>query len=224
VSVAVKASELLRPGLLDGVSVLCGGRAGDSLGLTIQSACAALGAQVSIVESIDARLPGGAGAAIDETSCEAAMDSAVAVALTELGGIDLLVVGAGSMFIAQSVQDQQAICAGARSSLRACVQGAWNLTRAVVTLAFLPGGRGRILYMAPTAAAGEHAGAARAGLENLARTLSIEWARHGIRALTIAPAEDTPEDELAALAAYLASPAGDYFSGCLLDLTGPGAG
>ena len=151
------------------------------------------------------------------------MDSAVAAALAELGGLDLLVVDAGSLLVAGPAQQEDAIRAGARSSLRACLQGAWNLTRAAVTLAFLPAGRGgRILYVAPTAAAGEHAGAACAGLENLARTLSIEWARHGICALTIASAADTSEDELAALAAYLASPAGDYFSGCLLDLTGPG--
>ena len=62
--------------------------------------------------------------------------------------------------------------------------------------------------------------AARAGLENLARTLSIEWSRHAITTVAIAPAPDTDAGELAALCAYLASPAGAYFSGCLL---APGA-
>ena len=73
----------------------------------------------------------------------------------------------------------------------------------------------------PRPDAGEHAPAACAGLENLARTLSIEWARHGITTVTIAPGAETPAGEVAALTAYLASPAGAYFSGCLLDLRGP---
>ena len=65
-----------------------------------------------------------------------------------------------------------------------------------------------------------YADAARAGLENLARTLSIEWARYGITTVAIAPGEKTAASEVAALIAYLASPAGAYFSGCLLDLRG----
>ena len=87
--------------------------------------------------------------------------------------------------------------------------------------AFLPDSRGgRIVYIAPRSDAGEHADAACAGLENLARTLSIEWARHGITAVAIAPGLASAA-EIAALTAYLASPAGAYFSGCLLDLRGP---
>ncbi len=141
------------------------------------------------------------------------------------------------------------------AALRACMDAAWNVTRAVVNHAFMPaaergagpsaeqsggpsaaqpggpsaeqsGGssgarpKGRIVYLAPSPDAGEHAGAARAGLENLARTLSIEWARHGITTVTIAPGTATAAGEVAALVAYLASPAGAYFSGCLLDLRG----
>ena len=73
---------------------------------------------------------------------------------------------------------------------------------------------------APPADASEHSDAARAGLENLSRTLSIEWSRHGVTAVTIAPGATTAGSEVAALAAFLASPAGAYFSGCLLDLRG----
>ena len=56
--------------------------------------------------------------------------------------------------------------------------------------------------------------AARAGLENLARTLSIEWARHGIRTAALQPGRETDPDEVAELTAFLASRAGDYYSGC----------
>jgi len=107
-----------------------------------------------------------------------------------------------------------------RRALLDCLDASWNLTRVLAAAAFLaPGRPGRIVYVAPAAEAGAHADAARAGLENLARTLSIEWARHAITTVAIAPGGG-PEaaGEVAALSAYLASPAGAYFSGCLLDL------
>jgi citronellol/citronellal dehydrogenase len=91
-----------------------------------------------------------------------------------------------------------------------------------------------------------HSSAARAAVENLTRVLSIEWARFGIRLTAVAPgpmATETlrtkypkpvvegvagtvplqrlgSEEEFAWLVAYLASPAGDYFSGAVLTLDG----
>ena len=82
-------------------------------------------------------------------------------------------------------------------------------------------GGGLAVLIAPPPGAGEHADAAAAGLENLARTLSIEWARFATRAVTVAPGDATGPGELAVLVAYLASPAGAYYSGCLLDLRSP---
>jgi NAD(P)-dependent dehydrogenase (short-subunit alcohol dehydrogenase family) len=63
-----------------------------------------------------------------------------------------------------------------------------------------------------------HTEAARAGLENMARTLSIEWARRGIRPVAITPGQTTSPAEIAELVAFLASPAGAYYSGCRFDL------
>jgi NAD(P)-dependent dehydrogenase (short-subunit alcohol dehydrogenase family) len=63
-----------------------------------------------------------------------------------------------------------------------------------------------------------HAEAARAGLENMARTLSIEWARRGIRPVAITPGATTSPAEIAELVAFLASPAGAYYSGCRFEL------
>lgn len=145
------------------------------------------------------------------------MDSAIANVVREAGRIDLLVVDGAGLFA-------HAIAHGGdgHAALRACVDAAWNATRAVVNGAFLPASEGgRVVYLAPAPDAGEHAPAACAGLENLARTLSIEWARHRITTVTIAPGAQTPAGEVAALTAYLACPAGAYFSGCLLDLRGP---
>jgi NAD(P)-dependent dehydrogenase (short-subunit alcohol dehydrogenase family) len=91
-----------------------------------------------------------------------------------------------------------------------------------------------------------HSSAARAAVENLTRVLSIEWARFGIRLTALAAGHfDTEtlrtkypqqvvegvagtvplgrlgtEEEFAWLVAYLATPAGDYFSGAVLTLDG----
>jgi NAD(P)-dependent dehydrogenase (short-subunit alcohol dehydrogenase family) len=125
----------------------------------------------------------------------------------EPGDFDLLVVDVAALFVA--------------GGLSACLEGAWEATAEVVNGAFLPAGHGgRIVYLAPAPGAGEQAEAARAGLENLARTLSVEWARHAITVVTIALGDSAASGEAATLVAYLASPAGAYFSGCQLDLRG----
>jgi NAD(P)-dependent dehydrogenase (short-subunit alcohol dehydrogenase family) len=193
----MNAAELLRPGLLQGTSLLLAGPP-TPLGAAIERAFSELGARVSNC--------------LPDVEGEAAIDAAVTGALAAAGSIDMLIVDGAGLF-----------AEGAPGALRACLDSAWNVTRAVLNSAFLPAGRGgRIVYLAPTADAGEHALAARAGLENLARTLSVEWARHDINTITVAPGSATSVQELAALAAYLASPAGTYFSGCLLDLGGGG--
>lgn len=109
--------------------------------------------------------------------------------------------------------------AGGEEALRAALDLAWVTVRAVANAAFIPAGRGKVTLIAPAPDDSRPAAAAvRAAVENLARTLSIEWARHGITTVAILPGVDTTADELATLVAYLASPAGDYFSGCRLAL------
>jgi citronellol/citronellal dehydrogenase len=91
-----------------------------------------------------------------------------------------------------------------------------------------------------------HSSAARAAVENLTRVLSIEWSRFGIKLNSIAAGqfgtetlrtkypqavvehlEQTiplgrlgTEDEFAWAVAYLASPAGDFYSGSILTIDG----
>ena len=91
-----------------------------------------------------------------------------------------------------------------------------------------------------------HSSAARAAVENLTRVLSIEWARFGIKLTALAAGHFATEtlmtkypkpvvegvagtvplqrlgtaEEFAWLVAYLASPAGDYFSGAVLTIDG----
>jgi hypothetical protein len=100
---------------------------------------------------------------------------------------------------------------------RDVLDGAWLALRPAAGAWIADERPGLLLLLAPPPCdAG--AEAARAGLENLARTLSIEWARHGIRPVAILPGEATEAEEVAELAAFLASPAGDYYSGCAFRL------
>lgn len=108
---------------------------------------------------------------------------------------------------------------GGAGALHEALERAWIAVRAVAAGALIPAGSGgKLILVAPRPDAGEHAEAARAGLENLARTLSVEWARHQVTAVAVAPGAGTEDRELAELLAFLVSPAGDYFSGCRLEL------
>ncbi len=171
-------------------------------------------------------------AALPEAELEPEIDRLV----EQAGSIGLLVVDAAGLFDAAVAAGREASkdAAGlAWSALGVCLEASWNVTRLLANRAFLAptlkdapsaaqqGERaGAILYIAPAPGAGDHADAVRAGLENLARTLSVEWARHSVTAVTVAPGDSTSVGEVAALTAYLASPAGSYFSGTLLDLRG----
>jgi NAD(P)-dependent dehydrogenase (short-subunit alcohol dehydrogenase family) len=215
----IDASELLRPGLLEGVSILLAGAPAigseEPFWGRVGAACTGLGARVYECQlAVDAPAEGA------DDAVECAARDAVERALMDAGGVQLLVIDAASVFAdAGDAGDGGEAPDATRDALRACLDVSWNVTRGVAERAFLPDARGgRIVYLAPRGGAGEHAHAARAGLENLARTLSIEWARHRITAVAIAPGVASTA-EIAALTAYLASPAGAYFSGCLLDLT-----
>lgn len=201
------AAEVLRSGLLEGTSVLVAGTTEPiaPLGVAVGEACTQLGAHVHLC--------------VPDVADEAIVDEMVIAAVAETGSLGLLVVDGAGLFTHGTMDGGDA-----RAALRRCLDVTWNVTRAAVNLAFLPvesnSPTRRIVYLAPAPSAGQHAGAACAGLENLARTLSIEWARHGITLVTIAPGDTTTAGEVATLCAYLASSAGAYFSGCLLDLRG----
>jgi NAD(P)-dependent dehydrogenase (short-subunit alcohol dehydrogenase family) len=100
-------------------------------------------------------------------------------------------------------------------SALAAIDGAWLAVRPVATQAMAGGGLIALIAPPPGDA---QAAAARAGLETMARTLSIEWARLAIRPVAVLPGAGTPASEVAELVAYLASPAGAYFSGCRFEL------
>jgi hypothetical protein len=130
------ASALLNPNLLDEVSILvvavsspdAGGKPEESFARALGDACEGLGSRVVVCEC-------------DGAVEEAAMDRAVTTALAESDGLDMLVVDSAASF--------------ASGGLGACLDGAWNATRAAVNHVILPADRGgRIVYLAPPPGAG----------------------------------------------------------------------
>ena len=108
---------------------------------------------------------------------------------------------------------------GGEDGLRAALELAWISARAVATGALIPGGAGgRLLFVAPRPDAGAYAQAARSALENLARTLSVEWARFQVTAVAVCPGSGTADEEVAELVCFLLSEAGGYFTGCRFEL------
>ncbi len=106
---------------------------------------------------------------------------------------------------------------GGPDRLQAMLEMAWRAARDARLHA--SGRGGRLVFVGPGhRPARQHVEAARAGLENLARTLSVEWARFAVTAVAIAPGAETAAADVGDLVAYLLSDAGGYFSGCRFSL------
>jgi NAD(P)-dependent dehydrogenase (short-subunit alcohol dehydrogenase family) len=147
-------------------------------------------------------------------------------AASDLVGAELVALGAtvvdcdtGVPEVDAIVHDAGAGFGGGGQALMAALEETWIAVAAVANAALIPSGRGgKVVLIGPSDSSGDFAGAARDSLENLARTLSVEWARYGITATAIAPAAGARVEDVALLVAYLLSRAGNYFSGCRLDL------
>ena len=174
------------------------------------------------------------------------VDALLAGVLERYERIDVLVNNAGGQFIAPA---EDISPNGWRAVQRLNVDAVWYLTRAVATGSMIPAGGGLIVFigLSPRRALPgmAHASAARAAVENLGRTLAIEWGRHRIRTVTVTPGvirtegldgygeEQVAEwerevpigrlglpEEVASLIAFLASPGGGYVSGATILVDG----
>jgi citronellol/citronellal dehydrogenase len=253
---ATASSRIFAPDLLDGQVCIVSG-AGTGLGKAAALELARLGATVvgcgrrtepleEMVEAVVAEGGFGEFQAMDIRD-EEAVDRLVDGVLERHGRIDVLVNNAGGQFLspAEAISPK-----GFRTVIELNVTGTWLMTHAVATKAFIPGGGGKVLSVTLSPHNGMpgmvHSGAARAAVENMMRTLSIEWARFGIKLVALAAGQfgtDTmrtkypkevveavpgtiplgrlgTEDEWGWLVAYLASPAGDFFSGTTITLDG----
>jgi citronellol/citronellal dehydrogenase len=249
-------SRVLAPGLLEGrVCVVSG--AGSGLGRAAALEMCRLGATVVGCGRREEPLgeTGELAADLDGTfehepldiRDEDGVDRFVAGTVERHGRIDVLVNNAGGQFLSPA----EAINAkGFRTVIELNVVGTWLMTLAAATKAFIPQGGGKVLSVTLSPHNGMpgmvHSGAARAAVENMMRTLSVEWARFGISTCAVAAGQfDTEtlrtkypkavvdnvagtvpmgrlgtEEEMAWLLAYLASPAGDFFSGAVITIDG----
>jgi NAD(P)-dependent dehydrogenase (short-subunit alcohol dehydrogenase family) len=134
------------------------------------------------------------------------------------GGVELVAADARSRLDALIYDATDAFGDGGRAGLRAAVDGAWDAILEIAATELIQHQKGgKVVLIAPRCG-GAFAVAASAALENLARTLSVEWARYAITPTMIAPRAGAAEDDVAELVCFLVSAAGDYFSGCRFDL------
>jgi citronellol/citronellal dehydrogenase len=253
---APESSRIFAPGLLDGQVCVVSG-AGTGLGKQTALELVRLGATVvgcgrrpePLAEMVaEAQALGGNAdyEAIDIRDDEA-VDGFFDGVLERHGRLDVLVNNAGGQFLspAEAISPK-----GFRTVIELNVTGTWLMTHAAATKAFIPAEAGKVISITLSPHNGMpgmvHSGAARAAVENMMRTLSIEWARFGIRTVAVAAGhfdtqtlrtkypkevvEAVPatvpvgrlgtEEEWAWLVAYLASPAGDFFSGTVITMDG----
>jgi citronellol/citronellal dehydrogenase len=249
-------SRIFMPGLLEGQVCVVSG-AGTGLGKATALELTALGATVigcgrrsepleGMVQEVETRGGKAEFEALDIRDDEA-VDGFIDGVVERHGRIDVLVNNAGGQFLspAEAITPK-----GFRTVIELNVQGTWQMTHAAATKAFIPQEGGKVVSITVSPHMGfpgmVHTGAARAAVENMMRTLSVEWARFGIRLTAVAIGQfDTEtlrtkypreivenvagtvplgrlgsEEEMAWLMAYLASPAGDFFSGSVITIDG----
>ena len=249
-------SRIFAPGLLDGQVCVVSG-AGTGLGRAAALELARLGATVvgcgrrleplaDAVAEIES-FGGAAEAEPMDIRDDQAVDRLFDGVVERHGRVDVLVNNAGGQFLspAEAISPK-----GFRTVIELNVTGTWLMTHAAATKAMIPQRSGKVVSVTLSPHHGmpgmAHSGAARAAVENMMRTLSIEWSRFDIKLCAIAAGQfDTgvvrtkypPQivetvhrtiplqrlgepDELAWMVAYLASPAGDFLSGTVLTIDG----
>lgn len=251
----MEMDTIFRDGLFaNEVVVVTGG--GTGIGLAVATEMGRLGARVALcgrrAEPLEA-----AAETLREQGIEVhhgtadirspeAIDAFVGDVLARFGRIDVLVNNAGGQFPSPA---EHLSPKGFEAVVRNNLLGTWNMTSAVATRALIPQKRGRIVNVIAAIARGfpgmAHTGAARAGVENLTKTLAVEWAQHGIRVNAVAPgvikttgtAQYPPElldmsrratplkrlgsaEEVSHLVVYLASRVADFITGQTMSIDG----
>lgn len=190
-------TTIFRPGLFDGqVAIVTGG--GSGIGLSTAMGLGELGARVAIcgrkkekLEAAEKQLRA-RGIEVWSSECDIRDVEQVAAFVdgvkTNLGTASVLVNNAGGQFptMADSLSPK-----GWEAVIRNNLNGTFFMTQAVANKHLIPARRGRIVNVIANIARGFpgmiHTGAARAGVENMTKTLAIEWVHHNIQVNAIAP-------------------------------------
>ena len=192
---------LFHPHLLtDQVALITGGRSG--IGYQTAELFLSLGAKVMIASRDEKRLkqaqvelqrhtPNGdtrvAAHPCDIREIEQVQQLAEEV-MTRYGRLDMLINNAGGQFpsLAEMISDR-----GWEAVINNNLNGTFYVTREMAKVFFIPQKSGVIVNVIAGISRGfpgmAHTGAARAGVENLTKTLAQEWASYGIRINCVAP-------------------------------------
>ncbi len=189
--------SIFASGLFDGqVAIVTGG--GTGIGLAVARELGHLGARVAIGSRKEENVRGGTerlteegvtciGRVLDVRDPEST-EAFVNAVLQAWGKVDVLVNNAGGQFPSPASQIKPK---GFEAVVRNNLNGLFNMTVAVANLAMIPARRGRIVNVTADVYRGfpgmVHTGAARAGVENMTKTLAVEWATFGIRINACAP-------------------------------------
>lgn len=181
------------------VALVTGG--GSGIGLACARELAFLGAKVALCGRRPEKLQAAAellaadgvpAADVLAAPCDIREPDAIAAfvgkVLDGFGRIDVLVNNAGGQFPSPAADMSPR---GWEAVIRNNLNGTFFMTREVATRAMIPARRGRIVNVTAAVSRGfpgmAHTGAARAGVENLTRTLAVEWAAFGLRVNAVAP-------------------------------------
>ncbi len=189
--------SIFRPGLLDGqVAIVTGG--GSGIGFVAAKLFGELGAKVAICgRKIDKLEQAKRDLELAKVKVFAAVCDIrdvdqiahfVDASKEALGETTILVNNAGGQFptAAENLAPK-----GWEAVIRNNLNGTFFMTHAVATKHMIPRKKGRIVNIIANIARGfpgmVHTGAARAGVENMTKTLSVEWAHYNIQVNAIAP-------------------------------------
>ena len=190
--------HIFRKGLFEGqVAIVTGG--GSGIGFSTAKALLELGAKVAICsrkkEKIDAAAdklravsPDGVFADTCDIREYAQVEAFSENVKVKLGTASVLINNAGGQFptTAENLAPK-----GWEAVIRNNLHGTFYFTQVVGTKHMIPAKKGRIVNVIAQIARGfptmVHTGAARAGVENMTKTLAVEWAQHNIQVNAVAP-------------------------------------
>ena len=193
----MSVTTIFAKGIFDGhVAIVTGG--GSGIGLSTALALGSLGARVAICgrkkEKLDEASKLLAAEKIEHFAGECdirevdQITAFVDAVKEKLGRASILVNNAGGQFptTADTVSAR-----GWETVIRNNLNGTFFMTQAVATKHMMPARRGRIVNVIANIARGfpgmVHTGAARAGVENMTKTLAVEWAQYNVQVNAIAP-------------------------------------